>query len=746
MELAPDPNPQSVPAGLQQTRFPWRTTAVMVVLTFGLLALAASHTWSSYRGQRDLLQRDLVLGARMQTVLSDASTLDLLARTGIDTGRADLREQHQRFARGLELALQDLRALAPDGATAQLASRMAQTAASLRAAEALALAQRASGDGAAARAALLAADYQSAYRAFAEDSQTMQAVLVSLRESRLAGERRRAVLVVASSALALPVVVAIWVAVLARMRTYVRQGRRATEASRESEQRYRALFESNPLPMWVYDPESLAILAVNGASVERYGYTREEFLGLTLRELRVPADVHYLQQQMEKIHSGEDHGLQTVRHRTKFGDVLEVEVRGRAIHFGGRRARLVTLHDVTERKVLEEQFRQAQKMEAVGRLAGGVAHDFNNILNVILGYAELTLRTVEEGDRRRRNLLEIRKAAEHAAALTRQLLAFGRGQVLQPRVLDLNAALAEIGRMVRRLIGEDVELVTTPGADLGRVKADPAQLTQVVLNLAVNARDAMPEGGTLTIETANVDLDGRSEGLPAGPYVLLSVTDTGCGIPQNIQEHIFEPFFTTKEKDKGTGLGLATVYGIVKQSGGAITVESEPGAGSTFRIYLPRVEAAVAEAVPAAPVRFEPARASETVLLVEDDAAVRGLTREVLEESGYRVLEAPGGFEALELAQAFDGRIDLLLTDVVMPRMNGRELARRLHAIRPATKALYMSGYAPGAIVNQGVLEPGLAFIAKPLRPAELTRKVREVLDGSPAEATRDDVARVIRA
>jgi two-component system cell cycle sensor histidine kinase/response regulator CckA len=569
----------------------------------------------------------------------------------------------------------------------------------------------------------------------AETRPAERGVLERKSAARLAAERRRMLAVLAVCGVGVPVLVAIWVAVLRRMNTYLRRHREAEQASRESEQRYRALFESNPFPMLVYDPQTLAILQANGAAVERYGYTRQEFLGMTLRELRAPADLQALQERADKLGTPAEPELHTSRHRTKDGTILEVEVTGRGVEFGGRRVRLVTIHDVTERRLLEEQFRQAQKMDAVGRLAGGVAHDFNNVLNVILGYAELTLRTMEEGDRRRRNLTEIRKAGDHAASLTRQLLAFGRGQVLQPRVLDLNVVVGEIDRMVRRMIGEDVDLVTSLAPDLGRVKADPSQIGQVLLNLAVNARDAMPAGGKLTIETADVELDGRAQpGLPAGRYVMLAVTDTGCGMPQSVQEHIFEPFFTTKEKDKGTGLGLATVYGIVKQSGGGIAVYSEVDAGSTFKIYLPRVEAR-AESIPAASPGAEPPGGSETILLVEDDPAVRGLTYEVLAESGYRVLQAASGPEAIALVESDATRIDLLLTDVVMPRMNGRDLARRLQEMRPGLATLYMSGYAPGAIVHQGVLDPGLAFIAKPLRPADLIRKVREVLDARQAAA-----------
>jgi two-component system cell cycle sensor histidine kinase/response regulator CckA len=578
-------------------------------------------------------------------------------------------------------------------------------------------------------------EHRGEFALLATDTDPMR--LRQRRAAHLEAERRRMVFVLGVSGLALPVLLGIWAALLGRTQLYLRRHREAEQALRESEQRYRALFESSPLPTWVYDPQTQAILGVNGAAVERYGYTRQEFLGLTVRDLRVPADLLVLRAQLEKMGETGAPVVQAERHRTKDGAVLDVEVNARAVEIGGQRVRLVSVQDVTARKQFEEQFRQAQKMEAVGRLAGGVAHDFNNMLNVILGYAELTMRTLDEGDRRRRNLNEIRKAGEHAAALTRQLLAFGRGQVLQPRVLDLNVVLGEMDRMLRRVIGEDVDLVTTLGADLGRVKADPSQIDQVVLNLALNARDAMPSGGKLTFETADVELDGRAlPGLPAGRYVMLAVTDTGCGMPKSVQDHIFEPFFTTKDKDKGTGLGLATVYGIVKQSGGGITVYSEVGAGSTFKMYLPRVEAAE-EALPARAHVAEPTGGSETVLLVEDDAAVRGLTLEVLSESGYHVLAAAGGDEAIALAEGYQPRIDLLLTDVVMPRMNGRELARRLQEIRPGLATLYMSGYAPGAIVHQGVLEPGLDFIAKPLRPADLTRKVREVLDAR-ARAGRD--------
>ena len=392
--------------------------------------------------------------------------------------------------------------------------------------------------------------------------------------------------------------------------------------------------------------------------------------------------------------------------------------------------------DITERKQLEEQFHQAQKMEAVGRLAGGVAHDFNNLLTAILGSADLVLDSLTPGVPAREELEEIRKAALRAADLTRQLLAFSRQQVIAPTALNPNEVVANMDKLLRRLLGEDVELRTRLTPDLVTVKADPSQLEQVVLNLAVNARDAMPNGGKLTIETQNVELDaayvrGHISAQP-GPYAMIAVSDTGVGMDAATQARIFEPFFTTKEIGKGTGLGLATVYGIVKQSGGWIWVYSEPGQGTTFKIYLPRVT----EAVPPAAVTPAPpasVRGSETILLVEDDEMIRNLVQKVLQANGYRVLVAANGRNAEQVAGQHDGPIHLLVTDVVMPGMNGREVAQRLAGARAGIKVLYLSGYTDDAIVHHGVLEPGVAFLQKPFTPAVLGRKVREVLD-SPAK------------
>src|SRR6266545_270846 len=391
-----------------------------------------------------------------------------------------------------------------------------------------------------------------------------------------------------------------------------------------------------------------------------------------------------------------------------------------------------TQRDVTEQRHLEEQFRQAQKMEAVGQLAGGIAHDFNNLLTAILGNTQLLLRDLPPGDASRSDVEEIRKASERAAALTRQLLAYSRRQLLQPEVLDLNVVVADMDRMLRRLIGEHIVLATALAPDLGRVRADPSQLEQVIVNLVVNARDAMPDGGRLTIETANVDLDEayveQHLGAAAGAYAMLAVTDTGTGMDAVVRAHLFEPFFTTKEVGKGTGLGLATVYGIVKQSGGYISVYTEPGHGSSFKVYLPRT-APLPQATAPTASRPTAARGSETILIVEDEAAVLALSRRALEKQGYDVLAAANPADALRIVERHGGPIHLLLTDVVMPGMSGRELAEQLAARRAGIRVLYMSGYPGDAITQGGTLAAGSAFLSKPFAPDGLARKVRDVLD-----------------
>jgi PAS domain S-box-containing protein len=383
---------------------------------------------------------------------------------------------------------------------------------------------------------------------------------------------------------------------------------------------------------------------------------------------------------------------------------------------------------------LEEQLRRSQKMEAIGRLAGGVAHDFNNMLMAIIGCSEILLAALPEDEPLRREVEEIRKAGERAGELTRQLLIFSRRQVLQPKVIDLNAVVSDTDKMLRRVIGEDIELETVLHPHLGRVKADPGQLEQVIINLAINARDAMPEGGRLTLETLNVDLDesySRDHAMvKPGHYVMLAVSDTGTGMDEETQAHIFEPFFTTKAQDKGTGLGLATVYGTVQQSGGYIYVYSEIGRGTTFKLYLPRV-AATAHRSPQVAAKTPQLVGTETILLVEDDAVVRELVQRTLGIYGYKVLQAANGPEALSICQSNDEPIDLMLTDVVMPQMSGRELAEAVAKCRPEIKVLYMSGYSGEAVVRGGMLGQDMPFLQKPFTPDALTRKIRQALSHS---------------
>lgn len=388
----------------------------------------------------------------------------------------------------------------------------------------------------------------------------------------------------------------------------------------------------------------------------------------------------------------------------------------------------------------QEQLLQSQKLEAVGRLAGGVAHDFNNLLTVIAGYSDLLLKKLDDKDANRPKIQEINKAANRAAGLTRQLLAFSRKQVLQPKVLELNSIIPELEKMLGRMIGEDIELRTSLRSDVGNVKADPGQIEQIVMNLVVNARDAMPSGGRLTIETANAYLDAtyarHHVGVIPGPYVMLAVSDTGMGMDEETQAHIFEPFFTTKGLGKGTGLGLSTVYGIVKQSGGNIWVYSEVGKGTTFKVYLPRVDERAEDYRPMAAADLP--KGTETILLVEDAITVSRLAREILEANGYEVLEAASGSEALQISRAHPGAIHLLLTDVVMPEMSGKELAQRMLYICPEMRVLYMSGYTDETIVHHGVLDEGINFIEKPFSPEALSVKVRKVL-GMTNGTGRDD-------
>jgi two-component system, cell cycle sensor histidine kinase and response regulator CckA len=513
----------------------------------------------------------------------------------------------------------------------------------------------------------------------------------------------------------------------------VTEAKRVEDALRTSEERFRLMFKANPVPMWTFDRESLAFVSVNDAAIRQYGYSREEFSKMTTADLRPPEDLPSLREELDTPNE-----RPRLRHRRKDGSLIMVEITANDLELGGGSLRLVVANDVTERqktqealRKTEEQLRQSQKMDAIGRLAGGVAHDFNNILSVIISYGELLLADLKPNDPMRADIEEISKAGKRAADLTRQLLLFSRQHVLEPKVLDLNDTLASVDRMLQRILGADVELVSLRGQRLGRVRADPSAIEQVILNLVVNARDAMPTGGQLTIETANVELDEgyvrEHAGARAGPHVMLAVTDTGVGMERATMARIFEPFFTTKEKGKGTGLGLSTVFGIVQQNGGLVFVYSEPGNGTTFKVYLPRVDNVVDTVAATAP----PAtlRGSETILLVDDDDQVRHVARSILIRNGYHVIEARNAGEALLSSERHNGTIHLLLTDVVMPQVSGPELARRLTAGRGEMKVLCMSGYTDDTVVRHGVIEAQVEYLQKPVTPESLTRKVREVLD-----------------
>ena len=505
----------------------------------------------------------------------------------------------------------------------------------------------------------------------------------------------------------------------------------AEKELRKSEERFRRLFDSNTIGISVAELSG-KVLEANDAYLAMIGYSREELLSGVVRwDGMTPAEYRFKDQiaveQLQRTGVAQPYEKELIR---KDGTRRPLLI-GIAMLEASEKSIIAYTVDLSERRKLEEQFRQAQKMEAVGQLAGGVAHDFNNLLTVILGYSDLLAAKLDPGTRRFEELDEIRMAGERAASLTRQLLAFSRQQVLERKVLDVNDLIADLEKMLRRLIGEDVQLVTVLSPALRRVNADAGQLEQVIVNLAVNARDAMPRGGRLTIETANVELDeacsSRHATVQPGSYVMIAVSDTGVGMNGETLAHMFEPFFTTKERGKGTGLGLATVYGIVKQSGGSVWVYSEVGKGTTFKIYLPRAEeGARAEPVPAAePVSLA---GSETVLLVEDEESVRALSCTILKSFGYTVLEAASGKEGLEVARAYPQPIHLLLTDVVMPEMGGSDLASRLEALRPELRVLYISGFTDDAVFRNGLLEKERVFLQKPFTPETLAGKVREAL------------------
>jgi PAS domain S-box-containing protein len=507
-----------------------------------------------------------------------------------------------------------------------------------------------------------------------------------------------------------------------------------TEHRRAQEQQARLsrVVEQATDSILITDPQGTMIY-VNPAFERISGYSRAEAIGQNPRMLKSGhQDAAFYRRMWETLARGEVWKGRMVNRR-KDGTLYQEDATiGPVRDASGRLVNYVAVkQDVTNEMRLERQLMQAQKMEAVGRLAGGVAHDFNNLLGVITGYGEMTLRKLRVEDPLRGKVDQILKAADRAAGLTRQLLAFSRQQVLQPKIVDLNDLVSNVEKMLRRLIGEDIELATSLDPALGSVRADPGQVEQVLMNLAVNARDAMPDGGRLTIETQNVELgpEDAAHRPPAGAglYVMLVVTDSGTGMDAETLSHLFEPFFTTKDLGKGTGLGLSTVYGIVKQSGGYIWCESEVGRGTTFRIHLPRVD----EDVPSkrTPVTPGLAHGTETILLIEDDPSLRDLVGEILEGAGYTVLVADSGPKALQIAEEFAGAIHLIVTDVIMPGLTGRHTAETIKAARSEVKILFMSGYTSEAIAKHGVLSPGARFLGKPFSTEDLLRKIRDVLD-----------------
>jgi two-component system, cell cycle sensor histidine kinase and response regulator CckA len=518
-------------------------------------------------------------------------------------------------------------------------------------------------------------------------------------------------------------------AVARARRPRVTTRKRAEEALRESEARFRDLFESSPDAIFVEALDG-TVLDINPEACRLHGLERGDIIGRHVLDLVPPEHHEEAAHTFRRLARGELTRVEGFS-QTRDGRAIPVELRSSRLTYAGQPALLLHVRDLTERRRLEEQLRQAHKMEAVGRLAGGIAHDFNNLLCAIIGYASVLLHDLPSSHPTRSDLEQIQQAGERAAALTRQLLAFGRKQMLQPVVLDLNAIIARMEKLLRRLIGEDVQLLTELEPRLPGVKADPTQVEQVLLNLAVNARDAMPDGGTLTIRTGLALLDGERPELRPGPHALLAVTDTGCGMDEATRARVFEPFFTTKDVGRGTGLGLATVYGIVRQSGGAIDVESAPGRGALFTVYLPCATDAPAATPPPPPAG---ARGGEVVLLVEDQPEVRQIARRMLQQHGYAVLEARDGAEALAIHAQQAGRIHALVTDVIMPGMSGRELAEQLTGRQPGLPVLFLSGHTGDAVLRRGVCEENVAFLAKPFAPDELARKVREVLDRGAAQ------------
>ena len=508
------------------------------------------------------------------------------------------------------------------------------------------------------------------------------------------------------------------------------------QALRRHERLLHQIIDANPSLIFVKNWDGRFVL-VNQATAEIYGTTVDQLIGKTDADFNPSAQevAHFLRNDREVMASGrpklvaEERVTNPQTNQTRWFQTIKIPMR---MPGEDSPTMLGVATEITERKLLEEQLLQSQKMEAIGQLAGGVAHDFNNILTAIVGYTDLLSAEVSGNDRQLEDLEEIRKAARRAAALTRQLLAFSRKQVLELRNIDLNDVVLNLDKMLRSLISENIELKTDLADDLAAARADPNQIEQVIMNLAINARDAMPDGGTVVIETRNATLDdayaAQHVSVNPGEYVMLAVSDTGCGMDERTKSRIFEPFFTTKPAGRGTGLGLSTVYGIVKQTGGNIWLYSEPGKGTTFKVYLPAIAALPEDIGRVAPAEAAP-RGAGTVLVVEDDEQLRRLTHRALDAHGYTVLVADRGATALDISRRHKGDIDLLLTDVIMPDTNGRKLAETIRAARPGLRVLYMSGYPDGAIASHGMLEPGVAYLAKPFTTEAITRKVREVLE-----------------
>jgi two-component system, cell cycle sensor histidine kinase and response regulator CckA len=499
-----------------------------------------------------------------------------------------------------------------------------------------------------------------------------------------------------------------------------------------TEERYRDLFENANDMIYTIDLQG-NFISVNRMTTEVTGYTSEETASLNMAQIIAPEYAELASRNFtEKLLGKSEATIYTLEIICKNGRRLPVEVNSRLIYEAGKPVAIQGIaRDISERQRLEDQLRQAQKMESVGRLAGGVAHDFNNLLTAIIGYSQMAMRHLDPDAPVQKEIHEVERAGKRAAELTSQLLAFSRKQALQTTTLDLNLMVINIEKMLCRLIGEDIELSTKLAADLSKVKADPGQIEQIIMNLAVNARDAMPGTGKLTIETANVELDEAYTQnhltVNPGQYVMLAFSDTGVGMDKETQSQIFEPFFTTKESGKGTGLGLSTVYGIVKQSGGNIWVYSEPGKGTTFKIYFPALEMSAKAEEARAPLA-EPVKGTETILLVEDDESVRKIVSRILETNGYKVLQATSTADALQLYKLHTDEIDLLITDVIMPFMSGQELVQKISSFGNEIKVLYMSGYTDNAIVHHGVLEADRPFLQKPFSPEALARKVRAVI------------------